>query len=82
MPPDARKGAWRFYMLWKLPTHMVGSTSFTDTNQSNVMDELETAFKLDVVEQVCVRHQETRNRCVFATESRIPLFGMDVLNRI
>jgi hypothetical protein len=43
MQQDTRKGAWRFDTLWKLPTHMVGSTSVTDNNWpgSKVMDELE-----------------------------------------
>ena len=51
MPQDARKGAWRFDTLWKLPTHMVGYTSVPDNDGSNVTDELETAFKRDVVER-------------------------------
>jgi hypothetical protein len=50
MPPDARKGAWRFDALWRHPTHMVGSISFIGTDRSNVLDELETALKRDVVE--------------------------------
>ena len=49
MPLDARKGAWRFDTLWKLPMHMVGSASFTD--RSNLLDELESAFKRDVLER-------------------------------
>jgi hypothetical protein len=49
MPPDARKGAWRFDTLWKLPTHMVGSTSLTGTDLCDIMDILETAFKRDAV---------------------------------
>ncbi len=51
MPSDPSKGAWRFDTLWTLPTHMVGSASFTGTDQSNVLDELESAFKRDVVER-------------------------------
>ena len=51
MPQDARKGAWRFDTLWKLPTHMVSSTPVTDNDRRNVMDQLETAFKRDVVER-------------------------------
>ncbi len=43
-----RKGAWRFETLWGLPTHMVGFTSLTD--QSNLLDELESAFIRDVVQ--------------------------------
>jgi hypothetical protein len=52
MPPDACKGAWRFNTLWKLPMHRVGSSSLTGTDRSNVLDELEAAFKFkrDVVE--------------------------------
>jgi hypothetical protein len=49
MPPDDRKGAWRFDTLWRLPMHMVGSTSFTD--RRNLLDELESAFKRDLVER-------------------------------
>ena len=51
MPQDARKGAWRFDTLWNLPTHMIGYTPVPDNDQSNVIDELETAFKHDVVER-------------------------------
>jgi hypothetical protein len=51
MPPDAHKGACRFDTLWKLPTHMVGSISFTGTDRSNVKDELETNFMRDVVKR-------------------------------
>jgi hypothetical protein len=51
MPQDARKGAWRFDTLWTLPTHMVGYTPVPDNDRSNVMDELETAFKRNVVER-------------------------------
>ena len=49
MPPAVRKGAWRFETLWRLPTHMVGFTSLTD--QSNLLDELESAFIRDVVQR-------------------------------
>ncbi len=51
MPQDARKGAWRFHTLRKLPAHMVGSTPVADNDRNNVMDELGTAFKRDVVER-------------------------------
>ncbi len=51
MSPDACKGAWRFDTLWELPTHKFGSTAFTDTDRSNILDESETAFKRDAVER-------------------------------
>jgi hypothetical protein len=47
MPPDVRKGAWRFETLWRLPTHIVAFTSLAD--QSNLLDELDSAFIRDVV---------------------------------
>ena len=49
--PSARKGAWRFDTLWRLPSDILGSTSFTGTDQSSGLNELESAFKRDVVER-------------------------------
>ena len=49
MPPDHRKGAWRFDTLWTLSSHMVASISLADRN--SLLSELDSAFTRDVMER-------------------------------
>jgi hypothetical protein len=53
MPLDVRKANWRFDALWAFPAHMVGSTDFT--NRKNLLKELDSLLKRDLVESPTVQ---------------------------
>ena len=85
MPPDARKGSWRFDTLWTLSTHMVESVSLTD--QNSLHSELESAFKRDVLERdtfppntrsVQIKYKLSDLECAIHNPSiQLPITGMN-----
>ncbi len=49
MPLDVRKANWRFDALWAFPSHMAGSTDFT--NRKKLLEGLDSLLKRDLVDR-------------------------------